>query len=114
VAPAGGTVGGMEHPGVAVGTPEEYAYWKARLSTFLRDRGGEADELEQIDARLNYRENRMTLYRLYDPKEERSVADTISHEILHALLYQMEELRAARAIDRVGRPAGHPERVGGI
>ncbi len=104
----------MEHPSVTIGTPEEYSYWKARLSTFLRDRGGEADELEQVDARLNYRDNRITLYRLADPADERSVADTISHEILHSLLYQMEELRAARLIDLVGKPVGNPARIGGI
>lgn len=104
----------MEHPRVRIGTPEEYAYWSARLTTFLRDRGGEADELEQVNARLNYKDNRLTLYRLRDPADERSVADTISHEILHALLYQMDELRAARLIDLVGKPAGNPARVGGI
>jgi hypothetical protein len=104
----------MEHPSVTVGTSEEYTYWKSRLATFLRDRGGESDELEQVNARLNYRDNRITLYRLADPGDERSVADTISHEILHALLYQMEELRAARLIDLVGKPVGNPARIGGI
>ena len=104
----------MEHPRVTVGTPEEYAYWSARWSTFLQERGGEATDLEQVDARLNYRDNRMTLYRLADPRNELSVADTLSHEVLHALLYQMDELRAARMIDLVGKPVGNPARVGGI
>jgi hypothetical protein len=104
----------MEHPSVRIGTPEEYAYWKARLTSFVVDRGGEADELEQVDARLNYKANQITLYRLSNPLDERSVGDTISHEILHALLYQMEELRAARLIDWVGKPVGNPARVGGI
>lgn len=104
----------MDHPTVAIGTPEEYAYWKSRLSSILAERGGEVDQLEQVDARLNYRDNRLTLYRLSDPAEERSVADTISHEILHALLYQMGELRAARMIDIVGKPVGNPARIGGI
>lgn len=104
----------MEHPRVSIGTPEEYAYWKSRLTEFLVDRGGEADNLERVDARLNYKGNRLTLYQLADPANEISVADTISHEILHALLYQMGELRAARLIDLVGKPAGNPERIGGF
>jgi hypothetical protein len=104
----------MEHPSVRIGTPEEYAYWKSRLTSFLVDRGGEADDLEQVDARMNYKANQITLYRLSDPSDEGSVADTISHEILHALLYQMEELRAARLIDWVGKPVGNPTRIGGI
>ena len=104
----------MEHPTVKIGSPEEYAYWKERLTTFLTERGGESDELEQVNARMNYKGNQITLYRLSDPAEERSVADTLSHEILHALLYQMDELRAARLIDWVGKPVGNPARVGGI
>jgi hypothetical protein len=104
----------VEHPTVSVGTPKEYSYWESRLRQFLIDRGADADALEQVDARLNYKSNRITLYRLADPSEERSVADTISHEFLHAMLYQMREYWAARAIDRVGKPVGHPARIGGI
>jgi hypothetical protein len=104
----------MEHPGVSVGTPEEYRYWMGRLTQFVVDRGGKSDALEQLDARLNYKENRITLYRLSNPADERSVGDTISHEILHALLYQMGELWAARMIDWVGKPVGNPARIGGI
>lgn len=104
----------MEHPTVTIGSPEEYAYWKERWTAFLAERGGEADNLERIDARMNYKANQITLYRLADPADERSVGDTISHEILHALLYQMDELRAARSVDWVGKPVGNPARTGGI
>lgn len=106
--------GPMEHPSISVGTPDEYRYWMSRLRDFVSERGGEADALERVDARLNYKGNRLTLYRLSDPTDERSVGDTISHEILHALLYQMGELWAARMIDLVGKPVGNPARTGGI
>jgi hypothetical protein len=106
--------GAMEPPELSIGTPEEYEFWRSRRATFLGDRGGEADELGQPNSRLDYKGNRITIYRLADPSDERSVVETISHEILHALLYQTDELRAARAIDIVARPPGHPDRVGGI
>jgi hypothetical protein len=104
----------VEHPCVSVGTPGEYAYWKTRLSELVRARSGASDELEQIDARMNYRENRITLYRLADPRDETSIAETLSHEVLHALLYQMGERWAARLIDLVGKPVGNPARTGGL
>lgn len=104
----------MEHPRISVGTPAEYRYWMSRLTQFLTERGGEADNLERLDARLHYKGNRLTIYRLARPDDELSVADTISHEILHALLFQMGELWAARMIDLVGKPVGNPARVGGI
>ena len=104
----------MDHPRITVGSPEEYAFWKSRISSFLTERGGAPDTLEQVDARLNYRSNCLTLYRLVDPADERSVAQTISHEILHALFYQMGELRAARMLDLAGKPVGDPDRIGGI
>lgn len=104
----------MEHPTVSVGTPEEHAYWATRFETFLRDRGGEADARGRILARLDYAENRMTLYGLPDARDERSAADTVSHELLHALFYQLDELRAARTVDLVARPPDDPGRVGGI
>ena len=104
----------MEQPSISVGTPEEYAYWVSRLRKFLGERGGDADALERLDARINYKGNRITLYRLADPSNERSVADTIAHELLHTLLYQMGEYRAAREIDLVGKPVGSAARVGGI
>jgi hypothetical protein len=104
----------MEPPVITIGTPEEYRYWEARLRKFLAGRHGAAVELERVDARYNYRENRITLYRLADPSNERLVADTLSHEYLHALLYQMGERWAAHAIDLVGKPVGNPGRSGGI
>jgi hypothetical protein len=104
----------MEHPSIAIGTPREYAYWVARLRTFLTGFGASEDALEQVDARYNYKENRITLYRLPDPADERTVSDTLSHEFLHAMLHQMGEPYAARAIDLVGKPVGNPARVGGI
>ncbi len=104
----------MEHPTIAIARPEEAAYWATRLGEFLRTRGGEADALERIDTRLDYRANRVTLYGLPDPANELSVADAISHEILHALLYQLEELGAARRMDLVSTPAGDARRAGGL
>jgi hypothetical protein len=104
----------VEHPSISVGTPKEYAYWEARLRSFLVDEGLNPDSLEQVDARYRYKDNRITLYRLANPADERSVADTLSHEFLHALLYQLGEQWAARGIDLVGKPVGNPARVGGI
>lgn len=104
----------VAHPTVSIGTPAEYAYWEARLRRYLVSMGASADALERVDARYNYRENRITLYRLADPSNSGSVADTLSHELLHALLYQMGEEYAARAIDLVGKPVGNPARIGGI
>jgi hypothetical protein len=104
----------MEHPTVSVGTAQEYSQWEARLRQLFADRGYDPEELVRVDARLHYRENRLTLYRLADPGDELSAAETLSHEVLHSLLYQMGEGRAARLIDRVGKPVGHPARTGGI
>jgi hypothetical protein len=101
-------------PSITVGTPREYALWESRLRKFLVSMGRDANSLERVDARYNYRENRITIYRLADPERELSVLETLSHESLHAILYQLGEHVAARAIDRIGRPAGNPERVGGI
>jgi hypothetical protein len=104
----------MEPPTISVGTPAEYAYWESRLRKFFAEMGAAADEFERVDARCNYRENQITLYRLADPRDELSVADTLSHELLHVLLFQLGEHFAARAIDLVGKPVGHPARIGGI
>jgi hypothetical protein len=104
----------VEPPTIGVGTPQEYAQWLSRLRQFLRSLGADADAIEQVDARFNYKENRITLYRLSDPAEERSVAETLSHEYLHALLYQQGEPFAARALDLVSRPVRSGKRVGGI
>jgi hypothetical protein len=104
----------VEHPTVVVGTASEYAYWESRLREYLAAGGRDPANLERVDARLNYKENRITLYRLADSTVELSVADTLAHEFLHALLYQMGEEWAARMIDLVGKPVGNPARVGGI
>ncbi|MCI4348731.1 MAG: hypothetical protein L3J93_00715 [Thermoplasmata archaeon] len=102
------------HPGIAIGSPKEYAVWMARLRRFLVERGVSPDEIEQVDARYNYGSNRITLYRLPRPGDGASIAETISHEFLHALLFQLGESWAARAIDLVGKPVGNPARIGGI
>ncbi|MCI4352672.1 MAG: hypothetical protein L3K14_04710 [Thermoplasmata archaeon] len=80
----------------------------------LTELGADADALERVDARYNYKGNRITLYRLADPANEGSVAETISQEVLHALLFQMGERFAARAIDLIGKPVGNAARTGGI
>ncbi|MGA8302278.1 MAG: hypothetical protein WA691_06265 [Thermoplasmata archaeon] len=104
----------MEPPSISVGTALEYAYWESRLRKFLRELGGRTNNFEQVDARYNYKENRITLYRLANSTDELSVAETISHELIHALLFQMGEHFAARAIDLVGKPVGNVARTGGI
>jgi hypothetical protein len=115
---AAGQVGGVrsliEPPGVSVGSPKEYATWMARLGRLWTSAGLPVTDLERIDARYNYGTNRITLYALRDPTDEWSVAETISHEFLHALLYQMGEEGAARQLDFVARAARSPDRRGGI
>jgi hypothetical protein len=101
-------------PTVTVGTSKEYAQWESRLRGLWAELGAKPDDLKQVDARFNYRENKITLYRLPDPSDELSVAETLSHEFLHAILYQWGEQRAARLIDLVGKQPGNPTRVGGI
>jgi len=88
--------------------------WVARLQEFLIELGAGADDFKQVDARYNYKDNRISLYRLADPSNELSSVDTISHEFLHGLLYQMGEHGAARRIDLVGKPPGNRARIGGI
>jgi hypothetical protein len=104
----------VEPPSISVGTAREYAYWESRLRKFLTEFRGRESVLERVDARYNYRENRITLYRLATPTDDLSVAETISHEMIHALLFQMGEQFAARAIDLVGKPVGNVSRTGGI
>jgi hypothetical protein len=104
----------VKPPDISVGTPEEYSHWVSELRKLLSEIGRDPGTLQQVDARYHYKDNRVTLYRLADPSNPLSIADTISHELLHALLYQMEEGHAARAIDWVGKPVGDPGRVGGI
>jgi hypothetical protein len=104
----------VEHPTVTVGTVAEYTYWLARLRRFLNEGGAGPDAIEQVDARYNYRSNQITLYNLIDPSDPWSVGETISHEFLHALLYQWGEDRAARQIDLVARSPKSGQRIGGI
>jgi hypothetical protein len=104
----------VDPPTISIGTPDEYAFWVARYRSFLAELGVREDEIQQIDARYNYRNNRITIYRLPDPADELSVTETISHETLHALLYQTGEGRAARRIDLVAKPPGNSERSGGV
>ncbi len=104
----------MEPPTISVGTPAEYAHWESEVRRFLTEMGTDANVLERVDARYNYKDNRITLYRLANPSHEGSVTDTISHEVLHALLFQMGEHFAARAIDLVGKRVGNAARTGGI
>jgi hypothetical protein len=104
----------LNHPTVRIGTPKEYALWEGRVRKFLVRMGRRPEDFERVDARYNFQENRLTLYLLSDPTEELSVAGTISHELLHALLDQLGEHRAARALDLVARPAGRRDRMGGM
>ena len=104
----------LQPPTISVGTAKEYAYWEVRVRRFLDQRGASPGQLERVDARYNFSDRRITLYRLADPSNDWSVAETISHEMIHALLDQMGEHYAARAIDIVGKPVGHPGRRGGI
>jgi hypothetical protein len=85
-----------------------------RLRSAVEARGGSPDSIEQINARYNYRSNQITIYRLPDPTNPLSIAETLSHEFLHAVLYWTGERMAARLIDIVGLPVGITERSGGI
>lgn len=105
---------GFAHPIVHAGTPAEYAAWNARAQRFLRESGRDPADLERIDATISYSSNRILLFALLVPGEPYSVAETLAHEVLHALLDQLGERRAARALDYVSRPAGLPGRSGGI
>ena len=104
----------MEPPAVGIGTREEYELLNDRARSLLRAEGISPDQLERVDARFNYRSNRITLFHLQDSCDATSVADTISHELLHALLDQAGERHAARLIDLVCRPVGDPDRRGGL
>ena len=99
---------------ISIGTPQEYSDWVSRLRAVYEARGAPANAIEQIDARYHYRSNRITLYRLPDPTDPVSIAQTLSHEFLHALLYWTGERTAARMIDFVARRVGSSQRVGGI
>src|SRR5579863_6220448 len=100
----------MDAPSIEVGSPTEYAEWVARAREYLREFRRDPDQLDYVDARFGYRSNRITLLRLQDPHRELSVSDTLSHEVLHSLLDQLGERYAARTLDMVCRPVGHPLR----
>jgi hypothetical protein len=112
--PPGRVVRSFEHPSIKVGSRQEYLNWKSRARIYLRELGRDPAALERVDATFNYRLSRILLFNLPDPTRELSVAETISHEILHALLEQMQERWGARALDRVVKPVGDANRVGGI
>jgi hypothetical protein len=104
----------MEPPAIVIGTPEDYSYWVSRLRRSMAESGRDANDLVRVDARYHYASNRITIYRLANPSDERSIADTLAHELLHAVLYQLGEATAARLIDFVGKSVGSPGRTGGI
>ncbi|MGI0155908.1 MAG: hypothetical protein ACREDE_07245, partial [Thermoplasmata archaeon] len=65
----------------------------------LEEAGRDPASLDRVDATINYARNRIILFNLADPQRETSVADTVSHEVLHALLEELGELWAARSLD---------------
>ncbi|MFZ1024072.1 MAG: hypothetical protein WAN87_08050 [Thermoplasmata archaeon] len=102
------------HPLVRIGTRREYLDWVTRARIYLREFGKDPTSLERVDAAFNYAQNRILLFNLPDGHRELSVAETLSHEILHSLFDQMYERWAARALDQIATPVGDPNRVGGI
>lgn len=104
----------VAQPAISVGTPREYGEWLARLREAIASDGAAPDAIERIDARYNYRENRITIYGFPDPADELSISQTLSHEYLHALLSYLGEHLAARLIDLIAKPVGNSDRVGGI
>ncbi|MFZ0891952.1 MAG: hypothetical protein WB778_02045 [Thermoplasmata archaeon] len=105
---------GFVHPLIQVGTPHEYLDWVAKARAYLREFGKDPTSLERVDATFNYSRNRILLFNLPDEHRELTVAETLSHEILHSLFEQMDERWAARTLDQVATPVGDPNRVGGI
>jgi hypothetical protein len=104
----------MRHPTISAGTPAEYARGEARAREYLREYQIDPEQLVRVDARFDYLSNRIILFRLQEPGNELSVGDTVSHEILHALLDQEGEWLAARTLDLVCKPVGDPDRRGGL
>lgn len=104
----------MEPPAIHVGTREEYQRWAAKAEAFLAENSVCPDQLERVDSTINYRANLILLFNLQDPASELSVADTLAHELLHALLDQLGERRAARTLDLVARPVLERDRRGGV
>ena len=105
---------GFEHPRIDLGSTRAYRYWTARAREYLRESGRDPAALDRTDATINYAQNRMILFHLADPRNELSVAETVSHEVIHALLEQLGERGAARALDSVARSVGRVDRAGGV
>ncbi|MGA7924305.1 MAG: hypothetical protein WCA77_10060 [Thermoplasmata archaeon] len=101
-------------PSIQIGSRAEYLAWESRARSFLRELGRDPSSLERVDATFNYRANRVLIFNLPDPAQELSIGETISHEILHAVLEQMGERWAARSLDQIVKPVGRPDRVGGL
>jgi hypothetical protein len=104
----------FEHPLVEIGSSRDYRYWNARAREYLRESGRDPATLDRTDATINYDRNRVLLFNLPDPRNELSVGETFSHEVVHALLEQLGERWAARSLDAIARPAGAPDRIGGV
>jgi hypothetical protein len=102
------------HPFIRLGSRREYADWVAKARVYLRESGSDPASLDRVDATFNYARNRILLFNLPDARQEISVAETISHEVLHSLFEQLNERWAARALDQIAAPVGDPGRVGGI
>ena len=80
----------------------------------MRESGHDPDQIQRIDATINYRANRVLLFHLPDAKNDLSAAETLAHETLHAVLDQIGERWAARSLDFVAKTAGDPLRLGGV
>ncbi len=102
------------HPFIKIGSRREYLAWETRARTYLQELGGNPETLDRVDATFNYARNRVLLFNLPEPARDLSIAETVSHEILHSLLEQLRERWAARTLDRVARPVGSADRAGGI
>jgi hypothetical protein len=76
--------------------------------------GKDPTSLDRVDATFSYSANRILLFNLPDEHRALSVAETLSHEILHSLFEQMGERWAARALDQIAAPVGDTNRIGGI
>jgi hypothetical protein len=109
-----GRAAGAVAPEVGAGSPTDYRRYEARARELLEVAGRPPDDLERVDAAFNYSKNRITLFNLQEPGRELSVADTLSHEWLHAVLDRLGEWRAARLLDAVVRPVGDADRRGGL
>ena len=104
----------MRHPSVSIGSVKEYEVGESRAREYLREYQIDPGQLVRVDARFDYVGNRITLFHLQDPKVELSVVDTLSHEVLHALLDQAGEWIAARTLDLICKAVGDPDRRGGL